>query len=217
MLEELLALVAPPACALCGSGCALGRRTCEGCERALRSRAPVTSSVPDVDETWSAAPYGGAARQLVGALKFRARVGLADDAAALIAGHVPARLLTGAIVPVPPAPARRRRRGFDAAEAIAAAIARRCGLAIVPCLARSESPRQVGRRRAERLADPPGVSAVSPAPNEAILVDDVMTTGATLAACSGALRGAGASRVVAVTLAASKPAAGGLGASARAA
>ncbi len=217
MLEELLALVAPPACSLCGSGCELGRRTCEGCERGLRSQAPVVSSVPGIEETWSAAPYDGAARALVGALKFRARVGLADDAAALIAGRLPALLLTGAIVPVPPAPARRRRRGFDAAEAIAAALGRRCGLAIVPCLARSESPRQVGRRRSERLADPPSVSAVSPAPSEAVLVDDVMTTGATLTACSGALRGAGATRVVAVTLAASKPAARRLGARARAA
>jgi predicted amidophosphoribosyltransferase len=173
--------------------------------------------VPGVDETWSAAPYDGAARQLVGALKFRARVGLADDVAALIAARLRARLLSGAIVPVPPAPARRRRRGFDAAEAIAAALARRCGLAIVPCLARSESARQVGRRRVERLADPPRVSAVSPAPSEAILVDDVMTTGATLGACSGALRGAGAVRVVAITLAASRPARRGVGVAAPAA
>jgi predicted amidophosphoribosyltransferase len=217
MLEDVLALIAPPACALCGSGCELGRRTCERCERGLRSQAPVTSAVPGIEETWSAAPYDGTARALVGALKFRARVGLAEDAAALIASRAPAELLEGTIVPVPPAPARRRRRGFDAAEAIAAALAKRTALALAPCLARAQSTRQVGRRRSERLANPPSVRAVSPVPMQAILVDDVMTTGATLAACSGELRGAGASRVLAVTLAASKPAARGLGASARAA
>src|SRR4051794_81333 len=162
MLEDLLALVAPPACAVCGDGCEVGRRLCGRCEQSLRGQAPVFSSVPGIDETWSAAPYDGTARRLVGALKFRARVGLAGDAAALIAGRIPPDLLTGAIVPVPPAPARRRRRGFDGAEAIAAALAGRCGLAIAPCLARSESGRQVGRRRAERLADPPRISAVSP-------------------------------------------------------
>jgi predicted amidophosphoribosyltransferase len=217
MLEDLLALVAPPACAVCSGGCEVRRRLCERCEGALRGRAPVWSAVPGIEETWSAAPYDGTARQLVAALKFRARVGLAGDAAALIAGRVPPQLLAGAIVPVPPAPGRRRSRGFDAAEAIAAALAKRTGLVLAPCLSRTQSARQVGRRRAERLADPPSVRAVSPAPTRAILVDDVMTTGATLAACSEALRGAGSSRVVAVTLAASIASRKRLGAKARAA
>ena len=217
MLEDVLALIAPPACSVCGDGCEVRRRLCERCERAHRGPAPVGSAVRGIVETWAAAPYDGAARQLVGALKFRARVGLADDAASLIAVRVPSLLAAGTIVPVPPAPARRRRRGFDAAEAIAAALARQCGLPMAPCLTRSESARQVGRRRAERLADPPRVSAASSVPSEVVLVDDVMTTGATLAACSLALRGAGASRVVAVTFAASQPAAGPLGAKARAA
>lgn len=217
MLEDLLALIAPPACAVCGDGCEVRRRLCERCERALRGQAPVWSAVPGIEETWSAAPYDGAARELVGALKFRARVGLADDAASLIAGRVPCDLLGGAIVPVPAAPGRHRWRGFDGAEAIAASLAKRTGLALAPCLSRTQSARQVGRRRSERLADPPSVRAVSPVPPRTVLVDDVMTTGATLAACSVALRGAGSSQVVAVTLAASMPSRKRLGAKARAA
>jgi ComF family protein len=217
MLEDLLALVAPPACGVCGYGCELRHRLCDSCERALRGQSPVCSSVPGVDETWSAAPYEGTARQLVGAVKFRARTGLADEAAALIAAGVPVRIVRGAIVPVPAAPARRRRRGFDSAEAIAAALAGRLGLPIVPCLARTESARQVGRPRTERLADPPRVRAVSPPPQEVVLVDDVITTGATLGACARALRAAGAGRVAAVTLAVSRPACRRLVASPRAA
>ncbi len=217
MLEDLLALVAPPACAICGDGCEVRRRLCDRCDRSLRSGAPVRSPVPGMDAAWSAAAYDGTARHLVAALKFRARVGLAEHAAALIAARVPGDLLRGTIVPVPAAPARRRRRGFDAAEEIAAALARRCALPIVPCLVRSESARQVGRRRAERLADPPRISATSRAPADALLVDDVMTTGATLGACAEALRSAGSTRVVAVTVAASKSARGRLGVGARAA
>jgi len=176
---------------------------CDRCEVSLRRLPPVRSAVPGLDAVWSAAPYEGVARHLIGALKFGARVALAEEAAALIAGRAPPSLLDGAIVPVPPAPLRRRRRGFDPADGLATALAKRTGLSLVPCLARSQSPRQVGRHRAERLADPPRVRAVSPAPDRAVLVDDVTTTGATLAACAEALRDAGAARVAAVTLAAS--------------
>jgi predicted amidophosphoribosyltransferase len=157
--------------------------------------------VPGVDATWSAATYDGAARSLVGALKFGSRVALAEAAAALIAGRAPAKILDGTIVPVPPAPLRRRRRGFDSAEAIASALGRRTGLPLAPCLARTQGRRQVGRRRSERLADPPSVRAVSPPPSVAVLVDDVMTTGATASECARVLRRAGASRVSVATVA----------------
>src|SRR4051794_12910672 len=133
MLEDLLALVAPPACAICGDGCEVRTRLCERCDRALRAGPPVRSAVPGIDEVWSAAAYDGTARHLVAALKFRARPGLAEQAATLIAGRVAADLLRGTIVPVPAAPARRRRRGVDAAGGIAGGPGRGC--------ARARSPR----------------------------------------------------------------------------
>src|SRR3954452_7638574 len=68
MLEDLLALVAPPACAICGDGCEVRTRLCERCDRALRAGAPVRSAAPGMDEAWSAAAYDGTARHLVAAL-----------------------------------------------------------------------------------------------------------------------------------------------------
>jgi predicted amidophosphoribosyltransferase len=205
MLEEIVAFVAPPACAVCGAGCELRRRLCGRCEASLHELSPVLTAVPGIDETWSAAPYDGVARRLIGALKFGARIALAEEAAALIARRAPPGLLAGAVVPVPPAPLRHRRRGFDPAQALAAALATRTDLPLVPCLARPQSPRQVGRRRAERLADPPRVRVVAAAPSRVLLVDDVTTTGATLGACAEALRSAATARVVAVTFATSPP------------
>ena len=103
-------------------------------------------------------------------------------------------------MPVPTAPLRSLLRGFDPAEEIAAELAERSGRPLRRgCLTRRGAGRQVGRRRAARLGDPPRIAAVGEAPRSVVLVDDVLTTGATLSACARALRDAGAVRVVAVT------------------
>ena len=70
-----------------------------------------------------------------------------------------------------------------------------------PACAAADGRRQVGRRRSQRLADPPHVWAVEASPHAALLVDDVWTTGATLSACALALRDGGCRRIVALTLA----------------
>ena len=99
-------------------------------------------------------------------------------------------------------PRRRAMRGFDPAEQIARSVARRRSLELVPCLRRGMGPRQVGRSRAERVTGPPSIRLRGRPPIDAIVVDDVATTGATLRACATALRAGGAARVVAVTFAA---------------
>jgi predicted amidophosphoribosyltransferase len=109
-----------------------------------------------------------------------------------------------ALIPVPLHRRRRRARGFNQAEALAAAVAGRTGLPLADCLARAgPDRRQVGRGRAARLAGPAGAIAVAPGglPREALLVDDVVTTGGTLAACAAALRQAGVQSVEAIAFA----------------
>jgi ComF family protein len=201
VLAELLGLLVPPRCALCGRGCSSRAQLCEACRLRLARLSPRPAAIPGIDRAWSAAPYEGAVRELVIALKFGARVGLARPAAAAIAAGAPPDLLAGAIVPVPPAPWRRRRRGFDAAEVLAGALAAQSGLPVCRCLRRAQGSRQVGRPREQRLADPPRIWVAGAVPEVAVLIDDVLTTGATLAACARALRAQGAIRVGALTFA----------------
>ena len=151
---------------------------------------------------WAAVAYEGPARDLVRGLKFRGARGVASTIAAHLAS---AALLesASALVPVPLHPRRRRRRGFNQAEEIAARLAHRAGVPVVDCLARGGSERrQMGRDRSARLAGA-GRSIVvrAGAPARPLLVDDVVTTGATLAACARALRRAGSLEVAAVVFA----------------
>src|SRR5436190_14378583 len=108
MLAELLALVVPPRCALCAASCGARQTLCVGCDSLLTGTLPRFGAVAGLDFVWSAAAYEGIARDLVKALKFGARLTLAEPAAAAIAAQAPSELLDGAIVPVPPAPTRRR-------------------------------------------------------------------------------------------------------------
>jgi predicted amidophosphoribosyltransferase len=156
---------------------------------------------PGLDLVVSAAPFAGAARRVVHGLKFGRRLSLAAVAAEAMMSALPATESSEAIVPIPPSPRRLRWRGFDPTEEIAVAVAERTGMPLEACLRRRRGPRQVGRRRGSRLSDPPRVWAAGPVPRRTLLVDDVWTTGATLASCARALRKAGARRVVALTLA----------------
>lgn len=136
------------------------------------------------------------------ALKFERLLIAAELGAALIGSRAPPGLLGPALVPVPPAPLREAMRGFDPARVLAEALAATGGFALSAPLARRDRGRQRGGGRTRRLGRPPTIEVRREVPEEVVIVDDVSTTGATIAACASALRGAGAQRIGAVALAA---------------
>jgi competence protein ComFC len=198
----IAALLAPPLCWSCGAHAQRGRALCNGCRRGLvfLPREPVVLSGVRV---WAPVAYEGPGRDLVRALKFRGALSLAREMSGLVVASAPCDLLTGHLVPVPLHPVRQRRRGFNQAAVLTDAIARVTGLAASDCLRRrGPGPPQVGRTRGARLAGPAGsIEARGRVPPVALIVDDVVTTGATLAACATALRRAGTTEVAAIAFA----------------
>jgi ComF family protein len=208
MLRSLFSLVAPPLCVSCRGHAGPAEPLCGPCRAELRWLGHDLASACGV-EVWAPLAYQGPARAPVRALKFGRMQRLAETMAAQIAATAPERVLGGepppALVPVPLHPARLRKRGFNQAERLAAALAARYGLALADCLERSGSrSTQVGRSRTQRLHGIAGSVRLREgceAPARALLVDDVVTTGATLAACAAVLRGAGTAAVTAVAYA----------------
>jgi predicted amidophosphoribosyltransferase len=224
---ELTGLVAPPACVACREPVRGGHeRLCGGCRAALPwlrgarcprcglplPCAPCPAARAAFRAAWAPVAHAGSARALVAALKFRGALAVADVMAAQIAaGLAGAGLAPPAdeplagmvLVPVPAHPARRRARGFDPAERLARALARRTGRPKRAALRRRGPPaRQLGAPRAVRRQ--PGrleIAARGRPPPRVALIDDVHTTGATLDACARALRAAGTEEVIALTYA----------------
>ncbi len=200
LLHAVATAIVPPLCAACGRTCRPEAVLCTRCSRRLAEAEPLEGSgAPGLDRAWSSAPHEGVARDLVTALKFRRLLPVADLIADRIQWLAPSTILSGTIVPVPTAPLRSALRGFDPAAEIAAALAQRTGLPLEACLVRRGGGRQVGKRRAQRIGHPPVIQARGQVPRSVLLVDDVLTTGATLASCARALRSAGAIRVIAIT------------------
>lgn len=211
-MGRLLDLLLPPACAACGlpgpvacAGCLcslepLEPPLCEGCG------APVPVPVGRcpgcrgrVAGARQAVAYSAAAPALVAALKDGRRRALAAVLAERIAQAVPAPPLGAALVPVPLGPRRLAARGFNQSLLIARELARRWGRPVAESLARvREEPAQRGASATTRARQAAGAFApagADPVPAHALLVDDVHTTGATLADCARALRAGGARTV----------------------
>lgn len=186
---RLMLPTVPPRCYRCHALSA-GYRTCEACRRSSALYAVAARTV-----------HQGAAKQLVWKLKFEGAQAAAKDMAALLAPllDTESRLL---IVPVPTATSRRRQRGYDQAVLLARAVAVRTHLAYVPALSRMGQHHQVGANRQQRVTQLQGayhcVRPGSVRGRHVVLIDDVVTTGATLEAAAKALKEAGALRVSAL-------------------
>ncbi|CAJ0870492.1 hypothetical protein R20233_01690 [Ralstonia sp. LMG 32965] len=213
----------PCACALCGAvqgdlvcdGCTgdlashLHRRRCIQCAIALDARRVARhcraclAGAPDFDATVVIADYAWPLDHLVTGLKFRAQLPLADwladqlgQALAAAPGDLPDLLL-----PVPLSPARLRSRGYNQAWEVARRLAHRLDIpADAGALHRvRDNVAQATLDRAERLANLHGAFVVAEpvriAGRHIGIVDDVMTTGTTLAEIATQLKRAGATRI----------------------
>jgi competence protein ComFC len=211
----LLELLFPGRCASCGTG---SWPLCEGCdagvpvitpplcERCGRpTEEPLSQCVEcpprTIDSSRAPFLYAGPMARAVRALKFSGWRALAPPLAAAMAGTW--TLDVECVTWVPLSRRRRAARGFDQAEVLAREVAARLSTPVSGLLRRTrETASQVsrsGRERRRALQD--AFSTVGFVPPSVLLVDDVLTTGATASSCAVALRKAGATHVGVVTAA----------------
>lgn len=218
MLGPLLDALFPKRCAGCGSGPWPFCRTCRAqlivlsppwCQRCGAPGARTVDTCSDCPPDPIAvarAPFGfdGPARRAIHRLKFGGWRSVAEALAAAMVEVWPAGDWTSdAITWVPLSRERLASRGYDQARALAFAVAQRMGVPALALLRRigdlGPQARRGGTARREAMRRTFASSADAPA--RILLVDDVLTTGATGAACAASLQGAGAVQVGLLTAA----------------
>ncbi len=180
-------------CAVCGAS---ANGLCRRCSENL-----VPPSVPPllaINHATVLCSYEGTGAQLLQALKFQNRRQALGPIAAALAPGLPDDV--DAIVPVPADPARLRERGYHVPALLAKHLSRRTGVPVASPLERMASYRQTGKSRSERQSVQ--FSTMELAPERVVLVDDVVTTGATAVACAVALGLAGAREITFAAIAA---------------
>ncbi|HET9084303.1 MAG TPA: hypothetical protein VFN41_07830 [Candidatus Limnocylindrales bacterium] len=205
----------PASCVGCG---AEGAPICARCEPALDARLATPSGVPiglpgDVPEPllqleWCAA-FHGVTRDALHAIKYSGEQRLAEPLGRAVARRWAAVGVGATVVTNVPVHAdRAKQRGYDQAELVARVAARGLGLPFLPLLLRARATiAQFDLDRRDRARNVRGAFALKPGVERhvtgawVLLVDDVVTTGSTLAACAAVLHDWGALGVSAVTVA----------------
>jgi ComF family protein len=213
LIERLVSLYAPHSCLECGKE--NDRLACVSCSMALPhvpSRCYRCHAVTrdyavcghcrrttPLSNAYVAMHYEGLAKELLHHTKYeRARSGVSEiaDLMTPLLSLLPEDAI---LVPVPTATSRVRQRGYDQADLLAAELARRSGRPVVRALARLGQAHQVGASRTERINHLRDAFRVTGkqgiAGKHCIVVDDVLTTGATIETAARLLRKSGAKRV----------------------
>lgn len=223
--RRLIAAALPrPRCAACDQAvpatvafCAVARDQavpatvafCTACASTARRIVAADIEGATTGDAFAAFVYGGSIAHAIARMKYERMPHVARALGDLLWAAIEplcAALNDAVVVPVPLHPARLAERGFNQSALIAHRIARRLRAPLALALARTrDTPRQTTLDRRQRARNMAGAFVVRQvgqvARRTVVLVDDVRTTGATLEACTEALRCAGASRVQAVAVA----------------
>ena len=196
-VTQVVDAVCLPTCAACGRA---GDEVCRLCRcsmieqlRSVDRGTPVETNRTIVGE------FSGCLHDVVNGMKFKKHRGAAN----YLGGLLSRRIIGDGLVPgvdvhavtwVPTSARRRRERGFDPSELMARMVGAQLGLPVVRTLVRADSGEQKTQGGVERW-NGPGFRGRCIHYSRVLLIDDVVTTGATLAAASGALRTAGVSHI----------------------
>ena len=212
VFRAFLNFLFPPRCPSCSAYVERRGIFCAGCTQrliGLHALACTGETQKYLDGIWAFSHYRAGVRDLLRTLKYR------RQKSALPALHTILTMGEAALaplprplvaVPVPLAPQRTRERGFNQAEEIFAPWLAAHGIALRPLLVRTrETAPLYEHTRTERQRELRGAFALAAdadaAGRDVLLVDDIMTSGATLTECARTLKRAGARRVYAFVLA----------------
>lgn len=194
MLLRLAKILAPPHCVGCNKE---DQILCAICQQIV-----VKATIKNSKNITAATEFNEIGRGLIHAYKFQRQRDASHIIAKLIVQSLPDQSLT-VVTSTPTAPVRVRQRGFDHAALLARRVAANLKLPYRPLLFRRSSARQVGQQRETRFRQTENLYGAHPAAqgHHILLIDDVITTGATIEACSKALKNAMAASVWAAILA----------------
>lgn len=210
--DQVLGLLFPDRCVGCQQP---GSLLCSACHARLQ---PYPESAPlllrgiaghtrPLEEAAIVYLFTGVIRAAIHRLKYQRVRRMAQPLAALLADYLHTHPLPAdVLVPVPLHPKRQAARGFNQSVVLAAHLANLSGLPLLTdALVRTrDTPQQIGldvQARHENVHNAFAWQYPEPPPARVLLIDDVLTTGATLGACAQALRAAGACEVRALVLA----------------
>lgn len=219
LLERLISVIAPTDCHICGIE---GYMLCLNCRPVvlpdlesrcyLCNKLTVSNSVcascrssSRLRRVWWLAEYEGTAKELIHALKYGRKRAFAHEFGEILAESLPYIPEDTLIMPIPTASSRIRVRGFDQAVLLAKAFSSSRVLPLTQGLRRTSQVDQIGKGRVQRLQQMKSSLAIGSESHivgkNILLVDDVLTTGATLEAAASALRRSGAKHVDAAVIA----------------
>lgn len=185
------------------------KRLCTICSKPLISEQISCLQCRDREflfrNNYSLMSYRGNEKLLIRSYKFRNRKNLSHYFSKILHRVIIFRYGTCPVVPVPPRPRGKRKRGWDPLEKICRELKRQYGITILRCLKRKGGKQQKTLDYNQRITNMRGniyPAAINGIPDQIVLLDDVFTTGATLNECARILHQIGVKSVFCITLAA---------------